>query len=117
MRMNVYAIYDVKADAFMQPLFMVNDDVAIRNFVGACLNPDTPFHLHGQDFTLFCIDEWDDGKGKFVGDALHRDLGNGLQLMIQFRDQIEKVQQLQTQIGKLTDSQQIPGSNGAELNA
>ena len=117
MKMGVYAIYDIKADAFMTPLFMVNDDVAIRNFVTACINPESMFYMHAQDFVLYHSDDWDDGKGRFVGDGHKREIGNGLDLMQRFIEQLERTQKVQEKIGKLTEGSRMPGSNGEDLNA
>ena len=109
MRMGVYAIWDSKAEAMMQPLFMVNDAVAQRNFVNACLSDQTPMFSNAGDFTLFKVAEWDDIEGRFY-EELRIDLGNGLGLMAQYADELGKVQRLREKIEEL---QTVPGNLGA----
>lgn len=80
MLVNVYAVYDSKAQAYLQPWFCQNHNVAFRNMELALRNPQCPFKQFPADFTLFCIGEFDDLTGAITGHAAHESLGN----MIQF---------------------------------
>lgn len=82
MKINVYTVYDEKAEAFMSPFFMGTDNLAKRGFADAINNPETPFGKHPQDYTLFCIGEWSDSKGE-ITPITKRTLGNGVEFTSQ----------------------------------
>ena len=60
MIINVYAIHDSKAHSYLQPFFMHNNELAIRSFTDASMNPETQFNQHPLDYTLFHIGTYDD---------------------------------------------------------
>jgi hypothetical protein len=61
---NIYTIYDSKAEAYMSPWFVDKDGQALREFQDVVRNPDTPFHKHPEDYTLFKIGTYDEWTGK-----------------------------------------------------
>jgi len=64
---NVYSIYDIKALAFLQPFFSLNDRTACRA-VGAVVNDaGTLLAKHPEDFVLFHVGEYEDTKGLLSG--------------------------------------------------
>lgn len=66
---RVYSVYDSKADSFSQPMVRVNDNVAIRDF-GLVVNDvrqDNAVAVHPEDYTLFCVGEWNGSDGKLSG--------------------------------------------------
>lgn len=60
---QVYAIRDLKADAYLQPFFSHNNGTAIRSFADACQKEDAPFFKHPSDFALFHLGVFDDVSG------------------------------------------------------
>lgn len=66
MIINMYAVYDLKARAFMSPFQNLNDSQAIRGFSEACFNPEVPFSKYPQDYSLFKIGQYDDELGSFI---------------------------------------------------
>lgn len=64
--MNVYAIYDDKAEAYLQPWFAVNNAVALRNFQQAANDQSSQFNKHATDYTLFQIGEFDETTGRIT---------------------------------------------------
>lgn len=64
MDINIYTIYDQAAKAYMKPIFLNTDGMAIRAFQDA-VNSDTPSDIsqHPEQFTMFKIGEYDDQKG------------------------------------------------------
>lgn len=64
---NVYAVRDVKADAFVSPFFRRTHKEAMRYFGDAVVSKDTMFHAHPEDFQLFCLGQFDDETGLLVG--------------------------------------------------
>lgn len=59
MTINAYVWYDSKAKNYSAPMFLVNDDVAIRQFGMACQDIHTEMGYAPDDFTLFKLGEFD----------------------------------------------------------
>ena len=76
MNIGIYAIHDVKADTFMRPFFLHNDELARRTFLDLVANPETDIARHPADFTLFRVGTWIDIDGHIQGD-IPVSLGNG----------------------------------------
>ena len=64
---RIYAGFDSKAAAFLQPFFAKNDAVAIRFFQAACGDPEHFFCRNPEDYTLWRIGEWSEDSGELVG--------------------------------------------------
>lgn len=63
MKLNAYCIYDVKAGAYLAPYFLRSDGEALRSF-GDCANdPGHQIHRHAEDYILYRIGTFDDGRG------------------------------------------------------
>lgn len=80
MILKVFAIYDSKAEAYLQPFFTSTIGMAIRSFEQAANDPQTQFHRHPADFTLFNIGEYDDETGTLVSLVAKVSLGTALEL-------------------------------------
>lgn len=65
MTLEIFAVYDSKAGAHMEPFFAVNSAVAIRSFVDACRKQGTNFNAFPEDFTLFALGSYDQVSSKF----------------------------------------------------
>lgn len=63
MKVQLFAIRDSKAQAFLQPFFSSTKGTAIRAFTDGVNDPQTSFHKYPDDFTLFHIAEFDDESG------------------------------------------------------
>lgn len=83
MIVNMYAIYDSKAAAYLQPFFCSNHALAFRNLERAVKNPQSPFAEFPADFTLFHLATFDDVKGVLNPLKVGESLGNLLQFMSQ----------------------------------
>lgn len=75
MRSKIFAIYDNKAEAFMQPYFAHNAAVGTRTFSDNVQNHDTIFNKHPNDFVLFEIAEFDDQTGEITPHKQNINLG------------------------------------------
>ena len=64
MRINIYAIYDTKSEAFGKPLFFNTDGLAQRSFYEACEHEESEFKKYPHDFSLLKIGTYDDENGK-----------------------------------------------------
>lgn len=69
MKMQIYAIKDVKC-GFSQPFVMVNDNVALRGFIGSVQSP-TPNLANSfpEDKQLWKLGELDDQTGEYKEDV------------------------------------------------
>lgn len=64
MIINTYSIYDAAAKAYMRPMFMQTDGLAMRVFKDAINSEEqSDISKHPEQFTLFKIGEFDDQKG------------------------------------------------------
>lgn len=63
MIINLYAVYDKSAAAYMSPFQGINDNQAIRSFSNACMNPEA-FGQYPTDYSLFKIATYNDETGK-----------------------------------------------------
>lgn len=63
----VYSIRDNKLGSFGVPVVIDNDAVAIRQF-GDLISKksDSIMSLHPEDFTIYCLAEYDAETGKFL---------------------------------------------------
>lgn len=61
-----YAVYDKKAEAFMQPFACRTDGEAMRTFMDAVQDEKSPFHKYPGDFDLYVVADWNDSIGSFV---------------------------------------------------
>lgn len=63
MKYQIYSVLDVKAQAFAPPFFLHRDEVALRAFRDAVLDPKHPMYAHPADYHLYCLGEFDDNSG------------------------------------------------------
>ncbi|AYP28676.1 MAG: nonstructural protein [Microviridae sp.] len=76
---DVFSIYDDKADAFLPPFILPNQNMAKRVFAD-CVNSDThQFGANPADYTLFRLGQFDDAAGRFLLDRTKHSLGNGIE--------------------------------------
>lgn len=66
MILRVYAAYDSKVEAFLQPFFMQTKGAAIRAFSESVNDPKTQFNRFPGDFALFELGQYDDQKGLLI---------------------------------------------------
>ena len=75
MEMKIYAIYDKIANAYMQPVFKINDGMAVRDIQSA-VNEEgkerNPLARNPEDYSLWWIGTYDDQTGE-----LHRGQSGG----------------------------------------
>lgn len=64
MKVNVYAIYDCKMAVYSQPMFLHNDNTAIRTFTDIVNETQNGLSRHPEDYSLHLVGSWDDNTGK-----------------------------------------------------
>ena len=62
---NIYAIYDEKAEQYNAPFPLATDGLAKRAFTEACQDSRTDLYKYPGDFTLYCIATWNDCTGRY----------------------------------------------------
>lgn len=63
MILKVFAVFDSKAGAYLQPFFSINVATACRDFSSAVQDSSHAFHRHSGDYELFLLGEWDQYEG------------------------------------------------------
>ena len=79
--MNIYAVHDIKAEAYLQPFFAQTDGLAIRMFQAAANDQEHQFWKYAEDYTLFNIGVWDEKNG-----VLHSSTKEPLGTAVQYKD-------------------------------
>ena len=65
MKTNMYALFDSAAKTFLQPMYVLNDGIAIRAIMDIVNSEEkNNVNQHPEQFTLFHIGSWDDNNGK-----------------------------------------------------
>lgn len=62
---KIFAVWDSKAEAYMQPQYYHTSGLAERAFVMACKSKESSFNANPQDFCLFELGTFDDSCAKF----------------------------------------------------
>ncbi|QCQ85131.1 nonstructural protein [Blackfly microvirus SF02] len=63
---QVFAIKDAKAGAFALPFFLPRMEVALRSFKDAVSDPKHEISRHLEDYSLWCLGEFDDNTGAML---------------------------------------------------
>ena len=63
MLMHVFAVYDMKAEAYYPPMFQKTVGLALRIFKDMANNPDTTVGRFPTDYALFQIGTYEDTTG------------------------------------------------------
>lgn len=64
--MELFALKDVKAGTFGNPLSFVNRGVALRSLGEAASSPESALNKFPHDFQLFALGEFDQFSGKLT---------------------------------------------------
>ena len=83
MKIKAYAVYDNKAEAFMQPFFAGNPGLAIRTLSDNCKNPESIWNRHPNDFCLYEIGEYDENSGELINHETNKNLGMAIEYIKQ----------------------------------
>lgn len=63
---KVYTVFDEAAGAYLQPFFSSSNRTAMRAVEDVMSDPSHQFNVHADDFTLFCIGEYDEDSGSLI---------------------------------------------------
>ena len=64
--LKIYALRDVRTQAYMRPMFLQNDAVLDRSVRDAMLDENSLLCSHPEDYQVFRLGEYDDNTGKIT---------------------------------------------------
>ena len=67
MEVNIYAVFDLKAKAYLSPFSAATDGLAVRQVQDLVRQPNSVFNAHCEDFTLYRVGKFLDHTGQLVG--------------------------------------------------
>ena len=70
MKMKMFSVYDIKAEAFMVPWFMPAQGQAVRAFSDLVEDKDSMVGKHPGDYKLVYVGDFDDSTGEFMPSGL-----------------------------------------------
>lgn len=91
MKHQVFAVYDVKAEAYMRPYFAPTKGVGVRAFEDEVANAETPAGMHPEDYQLYILGEFDDNEGKFILPSAPLHVLNGVQVIAKHHSKSSEV--------------------------
>ena len=63
MKLKIFAVKDVRTEAFMRPFFVQNHAVLQRAILDAKNDEHNTISFHPEDYQVFELGEYDDGDG------------------------------------------------------
>ena len=81
MDLNIYAVYDAAAEAYLPPFFQPKDGQALRLFKASINDPDHAFGMNPSDYTLFCLGYFEDNTAGIFPYGSPRKLANGVEAL------------------------------------
>lgn len=87
---GIFAIHDSLAEAYNTPFFSKNAATALRQFADACKNPESGFHQHAADYTLYQIGVYESDNGRVAHMESNVLLGNAAQFTSLRPDLVEE---------------------------
>lgn len=85
MIVKMFAVYDVKAEAYMAPFSHQTKGLAIRSFCAAASDSNSVISKYPEDFALFELGEFDDMTGVLKPVKVPVSLGTARDFMTQPR--------------------------------
>lgn len=67
MLLNLYSVFDSKADSYLAPFTSSNHATATRQFHTAVLEPTHDFHIHSEDYALFHVGTFNSSSAEITG--------------------------------------------------
>ena len=66
MILQVFTVYDAKAELFLTPFFMRTKGEALRAIGDAVNDPSHQFHRHAVDYSLYHLGEFEEKSGSLL---------------------------------------------------
>ncbi len=81
MKLEIYSVYDSKAEAYLPPFFLANDGMATRIFESCANDSKHQFGAFPADYTLFRIGSFQDETAIITTSKTHTNLGIAIQFV------------------------------------
>lgn len=78
--LNMFTVYDSKAETYLRPFSMLTKGEAIRGFITTLNDGQSEMSKYPADFTLFHVGTFDPKNCEIKLNAVLENLGNGLHL-------------------------------------
>jgi len=62
----VFAVFDIKAEAYLQPFFLDTTGQALRSIYDCIKDPNHQFGAHPEDYTLYYVGLYDQSTCEFT---------------------------------------------------
>lgn len=69
MELKIYAIRDVRTEAFLKPMFVQNAAVLERVILDAKNDEENTLSMHPQDYQVFKLGTYNDNSGQIEAEA------------------------------------------------
>lgn len=66
-KVNAYCVYDRKSKIYNTPYFLINDQVAMRQFQAVVNDKESMLYKYPEDYQMYKIGEFDMLTGKLEG--------------------------------------------------
>lgn len=76
MILNIYAVYDIKAQAYSNPFFLPHNGQALRGFSDHVQDEKSAVAKHPEDYKLYQLGTFDDVSGLFTAEKVPVFLAN-----------------------------------------
>ena len=90
MQLQIFAIYDSKANAFMTPFFSQTTGTAVRDFESAVNSENSTFGKYAADYTLFHLGEFDQSSAGFAMHETPQNMGLALTYLREPENSLER---------------------------
>jgi hypothetical protein len=77
---QLYSVFDRKAKVYNTPMFLVNDQVALRVFHSMVFDKDTMVSRYPEDYILYRVGEFNTLDGIVKGSCYPEEIAQGIQL-------------------------------------
>jgi hypothetical protein len=78
MKLQVFAIRDIKGEYYFHPMYSENTQTALREFSDLINGKDNRFAAHPEDYMFFHLGEWDNKTGVITYKKEPSSLGIGI---------------------------------------
>ncbi len=81
MKLEIFSVFDSKAEAYIQPFFSQTIGTALRDFEAAVNTETHQFSKYAADYTLFHLGDFEQATAKWTLKDAPVNLGNALTFM------------------------------------
>ncbi len=79
MLLQVFTVFDSKAEAYLPPFYLITRGQAIRAFTDSVNDPNHQFAKHPEDYTLFLLGSFEDSSANFHLQKTAEPLGKAIE--------------------------------------